>query len=40
MDVQMPWMDGVTAIRRIREIPGRESLHIIAMTAKIAKWPG
>ena len=36
LDIAMPVMDGVEAVRRIRRLPGKEHLTIIAVTASVS----
>lgn len=36
MDISMPVMDGVTAIRKIRELPGKVSVKAVAVTASVS----
>jgi CheY-like chemotaxis protein len=35
VDIMMPVMDGYATMRAMRELPGRERLPIIAVTAKV-----
>jgi two-component system cell cycle response regulator DivK len=37
MDVQMPGMDGVTALKRLRAEPGTAALKVVALTALAMK---
>ncbi|MBI5257629.1 MAG: PAS domain S-box protein [Burkholderiales bacterium] len=37
LDVQMPGMDGVEVVRRLREMPGAKTLPVIALTAGVLR---
>ncbi|ELU07603.1 hypothetical protein CAPTEDRAFT_48965, partial [Capitella teleta] len=36
MDISMPVMDGVAAIKKIRELPGKASVKAVAVTASVS----
>jgi len=38
LDMQMPFMDGLEAARRIRETPGREGLPLILLSSIAPRW--
>ncbi len=37
MDIQLPGIDGVTALERIRQEPGTARIPVVAMTASVMK---